>query len=147
MALRKLVEAMPQRSDPADATLTYMDEPLRFARPRVADLQPSREQLDAIGRNFPGLRPDQLLYSHLMGQGYIPDPSEGAMVAWREFAAIAEGNDLAFSDLARQWEEAFPEFSNWTSARLNAKNDSGARVDSDTESPTSPPESADSPES
>lgn len=147
MALRKLAEAMPDRSDPADATLHYLGEPLRFARPRVSDLQPTREQLDSIGRNFPGLRPDQLLYVHLMGAGYIPDPEEGSIVAWKELATIAEGNDLAFSDLSRQWEKAFPEFSDWTASRLNAKNDSGAQGDLGTESPTLPPVLADSPES
>jgi hypothetical protein len=147
MALRKLAEAMPERSDPADATLTYMDEPLRFARPRVFDLQPTREQLDAIGRNFPGLRPDQLYYAHIMGRGYIPDPSEGAIVAWKELATIAEGNDLAFADLVKQWESAFPEFSNWTAARFSAKNDSRAQGGLDTESPTLPPVLDDSPES
>lgn len=139
MSLKKLTETLPERTDPADATLIYRNEPLRFARPRVADLQPTREQLDAIGRNFPGLRPDQLLYVHIMGAGYIPEPGEGAMVAWREFATIAESNDLAFADLVRQWESAFPEFTNWTAARFSAKNDSGAQVGSDTESPILPP--------
>lgn len=147
MGLRKLAETMPERSDPADATLTYLDEPLRFARPRVGDLQPSREQLEGIGRNFPSLRPDQLLYVHIMGMGYIPDPAEGAIVAWKELATIAEGNDLAFSDLVRQWEQAFPEFSDWTAARFSAKNGSGAQGESDTESPTLPPGSDELPES
>ena len=34
MALKKLTAALPERTDPADATLIYRDEPLRFARPR-----------------------------------------------------------------------------------------------------------------
>jgi hypothetical protein len=147
MALKKLTAALPERTDPADATLIYRDEPLRFARPRVANLQPTREQLDAIGRNFPGLRPDQLLYVHIMGAGYIPEPGEGAMVAWKEFATIAQSNDLAFADLVRQWESAFPEFTNWTAARFSAKNDSRAQEDSDTASPTLPPVLDDSPQS
>lgn len=147
MALKKLKEVVAKRTDPAQATLYYKGEPAVFSRPRVFDLQPTRDQLDEIGRNFPSLRPDQLLYVHMMGRGYIPEPSEGAVVAWKELAEIAQDNDLIFADLIQQWEKAFPEFTDWTAARFSAKNDSGAQGDLGTESPTLPPASENSPES
>lgn len=146
MGLTQLAGSIPPRQDPAAATVVFLDKPLKFARPRVGDMQPSSDQLQAISRNFPGLRPDQLYMVHLLGVGYVPKPDEGAVKAWQVLAEIAATNDLLFTDLCKLWESAFPEFSNWTQARLTAKNDSGAQEDSGTELPTLPPDSGNSPE-
>lgn len=146
MGLKKAAGSIPPRQDPADAIVVFEGEPLKFARPRVADIQPTSEQLQQIARNYPGLRPDQIYQIHILGTGYIPEPGEGQVSAWKEFAQIAVANDLLFTDLCKQWEAAFPEFSDWASARLSAKNDSGAQVDSDTGLPTSPPDSINSQE-
>lgn len=146
MGLKKAAGGITPRQDPAAATVVFEGEPLKFARPRVGDMQPSSDQLQVITRNFPGLRPDQIYMIHLLGVGYIPEAGEGAVKAWEGFAQIAAANDLLFTDLCKLWENAFPEFSNWTQARLTAKNDSGAQVDSGTELPTLPPDSGNSPE-
>lgn len=147
MALKSLAVALPQRDDPAEVTIEHLGEPLRFSRPRVGDLNPPRELLEGIGRNFPGLRPDQMFMCYLMGRGYVPDPSEGSILAHELFATIASENDLEFADITRKWEGAFPEFANWTAARFTAKNDSGTvQEGSGIESPTSPSDLESSPE-
>lgn len=147
MGLKKAAGSTPPRTDPAEATILYEGEPLKFSRPRTGDLQPTAEQLNQIARNYPGLRPDQIYQAHLLGQGYVPSADEGEVVAWKLLAEIATANELKFTDLCKDWEKAFPEFSDWASARLSAKNDSGAQVGLDTKSPTLPPDSDASQES
>lgn len=146
MGLKKAAGSIPPRQDPASATIVFEGEPLKFSRPRVGDIQPTSDQLQAIGRNFPGLRAEQIYMVHILGTGYIPEAGEGQVKAWEEFAKVAMANDLLFTDLCKLWEAAFPEFSNWTGARLSAKNDLGAQEGSDTELPTLQPDSESSPE-
>ena len=71
MGLKKAAGSIPPRQDPADAIVVFEGEPLKFARPRVADIQPTSEQLQQIARNYPGLRPDQIYQIHILGLSLI----------------------------------------------------------------------------
>lgn len=141
MGVKKLVGKLPKRQDPPICSIEFDGESLEFARPRVGDLMPSREELESITRNALGVSPDHAYMCYLLGRSYVPAPEEGKVNAALLFAEIAVNNDLLFSDLWARWAERFPEFSDWFAARVQAKNDSRAEGDSGTELSTSPPDS------
>jgi hypothetical protein len=61
----------------------------------------------------------------LLARCYVPDPEEGQVEALDEFAAFALHHDRRFTDLFRQFGEAFPAFTSWVESVASAKNESG----------------------
>ena len=88
MSLKSLVKSTPGRSDAARVTIEIEGESLSFLRPRVSDLQPSRELLESVSRAVVGLRPDQVYLAYLLGTTYQPDPEEGEVVPYKLLSLI-----------------------------------------------------------
>lgn len=141
MALKALLETTSDRTDPAEVTITFKGETLRFRRPRLGDMTPSEEQIRNIGKAAPGIGTEPLVMVHVLAMGYIPDPSEGDASGYQLFGGLAIKNDLIFSELCREWEAAFPEFTGYWVTRINAKNGSRTAGESATAPPTVPSES------
>lgn len=126
-----------ERKDPPSATIEWCEASLRFRRPRTDDAIPDHDAMLDAQADYPGLGVDTAWLCMLLGACYLPDPEDGEIVGWREFAVRAQANDIAFSDLCRSFDNAFPEFSLWLRGRLkNAPSASGSA--SDAVSPESP---------
>jgi hypothetical protein len=149
MALKSAVANAPGRKDPALVTIKVAvgdaEEILTFRRPTTRELTPDREVLDKISRSVSGLRMDQLFTIFVISATYRAAEGEGVVEAYKLFAELSVKNDLLFADICKQWEQAFPEFTDWFTARAQAKNDLGtAQEDSATDSDTAPSVLADS---
>lgn len=96
-----------------------------FREPRSTDLSvpPAAEAI--LRGKFPFMPAPRRLEVNLLARCYVPDEGETKVEALEEFGSLSEEQDRVFCDLLDGLSAAFPEFTDWISAKAAAKNVSG----------------------